>query len=175
LRTESGRLIENIIQTDAALNPGNSGGPLVNAQGHVIGVNTAIIAGSQGICFAIPANTALWVTSQLIRDGRVRRSYLGVSAQPVTVDRRLALRHGLGRASAVQVTDVVAGSAAAQAGIRPGDLIVQVGEASVSSPDDLQQALARHAVGDPLTVRILRGGESLSLDARPAELPAEAQ
>ncbi len=171
LRTQTGRLIENVIQTDAALNPGNSGGPLVDARGRVIGVNTAIIAGSQGICFAIPANTALLVASQLIREGRVRRAYLGVSAQPVTLDRRVAVRKGIEGSHAVQVTDVLPDTAAAKGGVRPGDLIVRVGETDIASPDDLQQALSRHPVGDPLAVHIVRAGEPLTLELRPTELP----
>jgi S1-C subfamily serine protease len=132
-------------------------------------VNTAIIAGSQGICFAIPANTALWVASQLIREGRVRRAYLGVSAQPVTLDRKVALREGA--ATAVQVTEVMPDTAAAQAGIRPGDLIVRASDAAIASPDDLQQALGRHAVGEPLTMHIVRDGQPLTFDVRPTELP----
>ncbi|MEX1255565.1 MAG: trypsin-like peptidase domain-containing protein [Dehalococcoidia bacterium] len=169
LRTETGRVIENIIQTDAALNPGNSGGPLVDSRGRVIGVNTAIIAGSQGICFAIPANTALWVASQLMRDGRVRRAYLGVSAQPVALDRKVALREGV--ATAVQVTEVMPDTAASNAGIRSGDLIVRVGDDAIASPDDLQQALGRHPVGQPLVVHVVRSAESLTFNVRPTELP----
>jgi S1-C subfamily serine protease len=171
LRTMSGRLIENVVQTDAALNPGNSGGPLVDSRGQVIGVNTAIIAGSQGICFAIPANTAKWVTMQLIREGRVRRSYLGVSGQTVNLDRRLALRHGLEGRTGVRVAEVVPGTAAAEAGLRPGDVIVQLGELRVQSADDLQLGLGRHPVGESLGLRALRGTELLMLETRPTELP----
>src|SRR5579864_1243144 len=138
LRTETGRLIEGIIQTDAALNPGNSGGPLVDFRGEVVGINTAIIAGSQGICFAIPANTAKWVVTQLITTGVVRRAYLGVVLQMASMDRRTADRLNLNASSAALVTEVQADSAAAKAGVRSGDLIVQAAGQTIISPDDLQ-------------------------------------
>jgi len=170
LRAESGRLIENIIQTDAALNPGNSGGPLVDFQGRVVGINTAVIMGSQGICFAIPVNTAKWVTSQLIREGRVRRSYLGVSGQPVQVDRRLLLEFGL-KETAVRVVEVQPNTAAESAGIVPGDIIVKAGDSAVATPDDLQRILGKHPIGDVLAVEVLRGSERRLLTARPSELP----
>jgi S1-C subfamily serine protease len=171
LRTETGRLIENIIQTDAALNPGNSGGPLVDFRGHLIGINTAIIAGSQGICFAIPANTAKWVVSALIREGRVRRAYLGIMGQTVTLDRRLVVRHRLETSTAVRVTEVHAGTAAERAGIRAGDLIVILGDSPIGSLDDLQLTLGRHRLGEPLTVQVNRNGERITLEIRPTELP----
>lgn len=171
LHTQTGRLIENVIQTDAALNPGNSGGPLVDFQGRVIGINTAVIMGSQGICFAIPANTARWVTSQLIREGRVRRAYLGVSGQAFALDRRLALAHRIDAATGVRVVEVQPDTAAAQAGLQIGDLIVKIAEVAVASPDDLQRVLGRHPIGEPLTIHVLRGAELQTLTARPAELP----
>ena len=171
LRTETGRVIENIIQTDAALNPGNSGGPLADSLGRVVGLNTAIIAGSQGICFAIPSNTASWVATQLIRDGRVRRAYLGVSGQQVKLDRRLRLRYALDRSSGVLVTEVLAETAAEQAGMRAGDVIVAVAGKPIATPDDLQQALAGHEIGEQLAVTVLRDGQQLELRAHPAELP----
>ena len=174
LRAQSGRLIENIIQTDAALNPGNSGGPLVDFRGRVIGINTAVIMGSQGICFAIPANTAKWVTAQLIRDGRVRRAYLGISGQQVAVDRQLAVEYALTAPTAVRVVEVQPSTAAARAGLAPGDVLVRVGGAAVASPDDLQRALARHAIGEALMVDVLRGAERLTLLTQPTELPDEA-
>ncbi len=170
LRAESGRVIENIIQTDAALNPGNSGGPLVDFQGRVVGINTAVIMGSQGICFAIPVNTAKWVTSQLIREGRVRRSYLGVSGQPVQVDRRLALELAL-KDTAVRVVEVQPNTAAESAGILAGDIIIKAGDSAVATPDDLQRILGKHPIGEVLSVEILRGAERRLLTARPAELP----
>jgi S1-C subfamily serine protease len=174
LRTETGRLIENIIQTDAALNPGNSGGPLVDARGCVIGINTAIIAGSQGICFAIPVNTASWVATQLIREGRVRRSYLGVAGQTVNLDRRAVVQHGLEGRTGVLVTDVQRGTAAARAGLKPGDIVVSAGGQRVRSSDDLQLALGRHPLGEPLAVEVLRGGDRLAIETRPTELPGPA-
>lgn len=171
LRTERGRLIENVIQTDAPLNPGNSGGPLVDFRGQVIGINTAVIAGSQGICFAIPVNAAKWVVSALIREGRVQRAYLGIMGQTVSLDRRLALRHRLEPPTAVRVAEVHAGTAAEQAGIRPGDLIVLLGGNPIGSLDDLQLILGRHRLGEPLAVQIVRHGERISLDVHPTELP----
>ncbi|MDQ7844186.1 MAG: trypsin-like peptidase domain-containing protein [Armatimonadota bacterium] len=171
LRAQSGRLIENVIQTDAPLNPGNSGGPLVDFRGRVVGINTAVIVGSQGICFAIPVNTAKWVTAQLIRDGRVRRAYLGISGQLVPVDRRLRVELGLAAATGVRVVEVQPGTAATRAGIAPGDVIVRVGESPVASPDDLQRVLGRHPVGEPLTVEVLRGAELFRLRTQPTELP----
>jgi S1-C subfamily serine protease len=174
LRAETGRLIENVIQTDAALNPGNSGGPLVDSAGRVVGINTAIIAGSQGICFAIPINTATWVVSQLISHGKVRRAYLGVSGQAVTLDRRPVLEYRLGTGSGVQVTEVHAGTAAAAAGVRPRDIIVGIGDLPVASPDDLQRILGSHAIGQPLVVRVLRGRELVALEVHPTELPNAA-
>jgi S1-C subfamily serine protease len=172
LRAQTGRLIENVIQTDAALNPGNSGGPLVDSRGRVIGINTAIIMGSQGICFAIPVNTAKFVVSSLLRDGRVRRSYLGVSGQTVRIDRRLVVTQALRDEHGVQVTEVHSGTAAAEAGIEPGDVIVRAGDRSIASPDDLQAALGGHAIGEPLIVDVLRDGRKRTFVVRPTELPA---
>lgn len=171
LRAETGRLIDSVIQTDAALNPGNSGGPLVDFLGRVIGLNTAIIAGSQGICFAIPANTARWVASQLIRDGRVRRAYLGVGGQTAPLPRRLSVRYRLEGATGLLVTDVQPDSAAARTGLHPGDVIVRAGESLITSGDDLQLALSRQPIGEALTVVLLRDGERLTFEARPTELP----
>lgn len=171
LRAETGRLIENVIQTDAALNPGNSGGPLVDSRGHVIGINTAIIAGSQGICFAIPVNTAKWVISQLIRDGRVRRAYLGVSGQTVNLDRRDVLKYALTTNTGVLVTEVHEDTAAAEAGLMPRDIIVQIGDLPIASPDDLQRVLGDHPIGDSLVLLALRGEQRVSLELRPTELP----
>jgi len=170
LRTQTGRLIENVIQTDAALNPGNSGGPLVDSRGHVIGVNTAIIAGSQGICFSMPINTVKWVAAQLIREGRVRRAYLGISGQTVSLDRRLIVQYRLKSSTGVLVTEVQPNSAAAVTGLRPGDIIIKVGDTSIASLDDLQLSLSRHQIGVPLTIHAIRNRERISLEARPTEL-----
>ena len=171
LRTERGRLIENVIQTDAPLNPGNSGGPLVDFRGQVIGINTAVIAGSKGICFAIPVNAAKWVVSALIREGRVQHAYLGIMGQTVSLDRRLALRHRLETPTAVRVAEVHAGTAAERAGIRAGDLIVILGDSPVGTLDDLQLTLGRQRLGEPLAVHIVRNGERITLEVRPTELP----
>jgi len=171
LRAETGRLIDNVIQTDAALNPGNSGGPLANSQGMVIGINTAVIAGSQGICFAIPVNTAKWVAFQLIREGHVRRAYLGIAAQVISLDRRIAVAHHLAAATAVRVTEVHPDTAAAHAGLRVGDLIVGIGGAPIATLDDLMLALGRRAIGESVPVEILRGAERITLETRPTELP----
>ena len=173
LRAENGRLIENIIQTDAALNPGNSGGPLADSRGTVIGINTAVIAGFQGICFAIPVNTAKWVAAQLIREGRVRRAYLGILAQVVTLDRRIAVAYHLETPTAVRVSEVNPDTAAARAGIHAGDLIIKIGETPVATLDDLQLALGRYPIGKPLPVQVLRGSAITTLELSPTELPGE--
>ncbi|HEX9246012.1 MAG TPA: trypsin-like peptidase domain-containing protein [bacterium] len=173
LRAENGRLIENIIQTDAALNPGNSGGPLADSRGTVIGINTAVIAGFQGICFAIPVNTAKWVAAQLIREGRVRRAYLGILAQVVTLDRRIAVAYHVEASTAVRVSEVNPDTAAARAGIHAGDLIIKIGETPVATLDDLQLALGRYPIGKPLPVQVLRGASITTLDLTPTELPGE--
>jgi S1-C subfamily serine protease len=171
LRAQTGRLIDNVIQTDAALNPGNSGGPLVDSRGVVIGVNTAIIAFSQGLCFAVPSSTARWVVAQLLREGRVRRAYLGVVGQAVELDRSVVVRHQLGGPSGVRVIEVQADSAASRAGLRPADVIVRLGDAPVRTADDLQRALGDHAVGSRLRLDVLREGERRALDIVPTELP----
>ncbi|HXW52089.1 MAG TPA: trypsin-like peptidase domain-containing protein [Candidatus Acidoferrales bacterium] len=174
LRSQSGRLIEGIIQTDAALNPGNSGGPLVDFQGEVIGVNTAIIAGSQGICFAISSNTAQQVASQLINFGSVRRAYLGVILQMGRIPRRLAARHSVKSETAALVTEVDAEGSAHKAGIKTGDLIVKVGQRDVVTPDDVQTVLGQHRIGDPLAVELLRGDERLTIETLPTLLKEAA-
>ncbi|MGH2436739.1 MAG: S1C family serine protease [bacterium] len=173
LRAQSGRLIENIIQTDAALNPGNSGGPLTDFRGEVVGINTAVIMGSQGICFAIPANTAKWVTTQLIREGRVRRAYLGVSGQLVQVDRQLVLEYGLSVPTGVRIVEVQPGTAASAGGMLAGDIIVRIGETAVATPDDLQRVLGRHTIGESVSVEVLRGPERRAIRVTPTELPIE--
>jgi S1-C subfamily serine protease len=173
LRAETGRLIDNVIQTDAALNPGNSGGPLADSRGTVIGINTAVIAGSQGICFAIPVNTAKWVAFHLIHEGRVRRAYLGVGAHVVPVDRRVAVAHRIAAPTAVRVSDVHADTAASRAGIQTGDVILGIGGTPIATLDDLMLALGRHAIGESVTMEILRGGQRITVDVRPTELPEE--
>ncbi len=158
MRSQNGRLIDVVIQTDAALNPGNSGGPLVTSRGDVIGVNTAVIAGAQGICFAIPSRTAEFVASRLMRDGRVRRAYLGVAGQTIRFTRRQADRYHLAAPGAVLLTNVEPGSPAERAGLLPRDLLVGVGSAAVTSVDDLHRLLAEESIGRPLDLVFFRGG-----------------
>lgn len=168
-RSTTGRLIDNVIQTDAALNPGNSGGPLVNSRGEVVGVNTAIIPMAQGICFAIPANTAQFVAVRLMRDGRVRRSYIGVGGQNVPLQRRVVRFHKLPADTAVMATHVEPNSPAATAGLQSGDTIVELAGQSVAGIDDLHRILTEDKVGTPVPLTVLRGVDKLSLTVTPAE------
>jgi S1-C subfamily serine protease len=156
LRSGSGRLIENVIQTDAALNPGNSGGPLVDSRGRVVGINTAIIQGAQGICFAVPVNTARWVAGLLINEGRVRRAFLGVTAENRQIHVRVAREHGLASPVAVGVVDVAEGSPAAAAGLLPRDVITHLGDSPLNGVDDLQRFLGRAEIGTTVPLRLLR-------------------
>ncbi len=172
MRAQSGRLIDGVIQTDAALNPGNSGGPLVNSRGDVVGVNTAVIAGAQGICFAIPIDTAHFVIPRLIRDGRVRRSYVGIAGQTVRLSRRRVQVSHLGGDGGVLVTEATPGSPSARAGLRPRDIIVDFAENRVASIDDMQRLLTDERIGTPTAVRVLRDGRSHDLTIIPAESPA---
>ena len=169
MRSQSGRLIDGVVQTDAALNPGNSGGPLVTSRGDVIGVNTAIIAGAQGICFAIPSRTAQFVASRLIRDGRVRRAYLGVAGQTVSLTRRQAERYHLAAPGAVLITSVEPDSPAAQAGLVARDLIVGIGTSAVTSVDDLHRCLSEETIGLPAELAFFRGGERQGRVVTPIE------
>lgn len=169
MRSQSGRLIDGVIQTDAALNPGNSGGPLVNARAQVVGVNTAIIAGAQGICFAIPANTAQFVASRLIRDGRVRRSYIGVVGQSIELTRRHAQRFHLAVQGGMLVTGVTPGSPASRADLRPRDIIIGIGGGVVGSVDDLQRQLTEDLIGREVELSVLRGGVLHTLGVKPGE------
>jgi S1-C subfamily serine protease len=171
LRAQSGRSIDHIIQTDAALNPGNSGGPLLDSRGEVIGVNTAIIRPAQGICFAIASNIARWVAGWLIKDGRVRRSYLGVGGQNVPLLRKLVLNYRLPVDTGVLVMSVEAGSPAAQAGVREGDILVALGNESTQRIETLHRLLTADRIGDVLELRVLRGVELLTLSVTPREAP----
>ena len=159
LRARTVRLMENLIQTDAALNPGNSGGPLVTSRGQVVGVNTAVILGGQGIAFAVPINTARYVVSSLLRDGRVRRSHLGVAGQDTPIPRRLVRLHQLTHDRGVTITAVSEGTAAAEAELRPGDLIVEFAGEPVRGVDDLHRLLTEERIGELLPLKILRRGE----------------
>ena len=169
LRSYSGRLIEDVIQTDAALNPGNSGGPLVDSRGQVIGVNTATILPAQGICFAIGINTAKFVASRLLRDGRIRRSYIGVSAQTVPIHRRVVRFYGLARETGVVIVGIEDRSPARTAGLREGDVIVALEEKPVAGVDDLHRLLTDAQVGARCTLTVIRHTEKLVLPIFPEE------
>ncbi len=169
LRSQSGRLIENIIQTDVPLSPGNSGGPLVDSRGRVVGINTAIIMMAQGISFSIPVNTARWVVSQLLTQGRVRRGYLGIAGQQRPLDRRLARFHNLVNEHAVEVMSVEPSAPAGRAGLREGDLIVAINERTVTNVDDLHRFLAEWPISHPATLTVVRGRERVELQVVPAE------
>jgi len=169
LRSYSGRLIDDVVQTDASLNPGNSGGPLVASDGRVVGVNTATILPAQGLCFAIGINTAKFVASRLLRDGRIRRSYIGVVAQTVPVHRRLVRFYDLAKESGVVVLSVEPGSPAEKAGLREGDVIVALEGQPVAGVDDLHRLLTDARVGVRSTVTVLRGTEKLDRPMIPEE------
>ena len=170
LRSRHGRLIEGIVQHTAALNPGNSGGPLVNARGGVVGINTAIIAQAQGIGFAVPATTAQWVLTELLTQGRVRRAYLGISGRDRPLDRRLVRALGLPLMRAVEVLSRDSEGPAAQSDLRPGDLVVAVNEVPVDGMDALFRHVSRWPVGAPLTLRVLRRTQTLNLELTPREI-----
>jgi S1-C subfamily serine protease len=172
LRSQSGRLIDNVIQTDAALNPGNSGGPLVDSRGRVIGVNTAVFASAQGICFAIAVDTAKYVASLLMRDGKVRRGYIGVAGQDVALPRRIAREFGLDGDGAVAVLSAERGSPAEAAGLRDGDAIVELAGRRVGGVDDLHRILTQHDVGKPAELRVVRRLDLVTLRVTPVEAPA---
>ena len=170
MRSQSGRLIDNVIQTDAALNPGNSGGPLVNSHGEVIGVNTAIILPAQGICFAIASNTAEFVAAWLIKDGRIRRSWIGVAGQNVPIHTRVVRFHRLAVNHGALVVGFEPGSPASRGGVREGDIIVGFNNEPVSGIDDLHRHLVAAAIGVPARLTIIRHTEKLDLTITPEEL-----
>jgi S1-C subfamily serine protease len=159
----------SIIQHTAPLNPGNSGGPLLDSRGEMVGINTAIIMMAQGIGFAIPANTARWVVSQLLTHGRVRRAYLGIGGRERPLHRRLMVSHHLAEDHAVEIMSVEADSPAQQAGLREGDLIVGINEQAVTSIDDLHRFLADWPIQRPVVLTVIRGQEQLALRVSPAE------
>jgi S1-C subfamily serine protease len=169
LRSMSGRLIDNIIQTDAALNPGNSGGPLVNSHGEVIGVNTAMILAAQGICFAIAINTAKFVAGKLIKEGRIRRSYVGLGGQTVTLHRRLVRFYRLRSESGVLVVSVEENSPAQRAGLVEGDVIIGFEDQSIAAIDDLHKVLTEERVGVKAGITIIRRTEKVVLEIVPEE------
>ncbi|HVV53653.1 MAG TPA: trypsin-like peptidase domain-containing protein [Polyangia bacterium] len=168
LRSRTGRLIDDVIQTDAALNPGNSGGPLCDGRGRVIGVNTAMILPAQGICFAIAVNTATFVVSALIHEGRVRRAFLGVAGQTVPLHRRVVRFHELPLESAIFVAALEPDSPAARAGLRDGDLIVGFDGRPTGGIDELHRLLTEERAGRPIPLAVVRGGERLTLTVVPA-------
>lgn len=171
LRAQSGRLIDDVLQTDAALNPGNSGGPLVDSRGRVIGVNTATILPAQGLCFAIAIDLARFVTSALIRDGRLVRSFLGVAAQNARLRRHVARRHALAKEAGVLVLSVESGSPASAVGLREGDIVVGLAGEPVAGVDDLHRVLSADRIGVSLPLEVLRNGEKLVLEVTPAAAP----
>jgi len=173
LRSRSGRLMDGIIQTDVALNPGNSGGPLVNGRGEVVGVNTAMILPAQGLCFAIPANTARWVASRLIRDGRIRRAWIGIGGQQVTMQRRVARHFELPSEKALMIVHVEGGSPAHHAGLREGDVVIAFEDEAVGGVDDLHKALSDGAIGRECRLTLLRRAEKLMVAVTPIESPAD--
>jgi S1-C subfamily serine protease len=169
LRASNGRLIDDVVQTDAALNPGNSGGPLVSTRGEVVGINTAVIAGAQGICFAVASNTAQFVVGELIRHGRVRRAYIGVSGQTVPVPRRFAQEFGLENRLGVLVAGIEGDSPAAAAKLAPEDIIVRLGGETVAGVDDLVRLLDGTRVDRSVPLSVLRAGQIVELTVRPIE------
>jgi S1-C subfamily serine protease len=169
LRAQNGRVIENVIQTDAPLNPGNSGGPLVDVHGAVMGINSAIIAMAQGISFAIPSATARFVAAALMRDGRVSRAYLGISGAPTPIGRGLAGALGLAVREGVRVVEVAPRGPAERAGVRPGDILVGFDGLPLQTLSELQRLLDARRVGEPVVVRVIRRGELLSLTVVPSE------
>jgi S1-C subfamily serine protease len=171
LRARSGRLIDNIVQTDAALNPGNSGGPLVNSRGEVIGVNTATIMPAQGLCFAIAINTAKFVASRLIRDGRIVRGYIGMAGQNVELPRRLVHFHKVAVASGVMIASLEPNSPAERAGLKTGDVIIGFGGKPVAGIDDLQRLLSSDCVGIATEIVVVRTTEKLAFQIIPTESP----
>jgi S1-C subfamily serine protease len=169
LRARSGRLMDDIIQTDASLNPGNSGGPLVTTRGDVVGVNTAMILPAQGLCFAIASNTARFVASRLMRDGRVRRSYIGVAGQTVPIPRAIARAHHVAAPSGVLVVSVEADSPAAASGLRDGDIVLAFAGEPTTGVDDLHRRLTDERIGVPAALTILRAAERRQITIVPSE------
>lgn len=170
LRANNGRLIDDIIQTDASLNPGNSGGPLVNSLGQVIGVNTATIASAQGLCFAVSSNLAAFVAGKLIMEGRVKRAYLGIAGQLVSLTGRMIAANRLGTKTGVYVYEVVADQPAYNNPIRIGDIIVSFNGKAVGSVDELHKLLNSDVIGVPVELEVLRGGQKISLRVIPGEM-----
>jgi S1-C subfamily serine protease len=174
LRGESGRLIEDVIQTDAALNPGNSGGALVDARGAVVGINTAIIGGAQGICFAVPSNTAKSIIPDLMRDGRVTRGWFGIAGQSQELSRALVRRLGLGVEGGVLVVAVSAGAPAEAAGLRVGDVVLKLDGFATPTVDAVHKLLTRERIGKRVRLDVLRDGSLVKLDLAVTARPERA-
>lgn len=171
LRAKGGRLIENVIQTDAALNPGNSGGPLVTSYGHVVGINTAVMPWAQGLSFAVPVNTARWVGQTLIDHGRVRRGFLGINVHTVNVPAELVQRFGLPGQTGVRVAGVGNGTPAAEGGVREGDILIALDRDPVTTTDSLHRLLTGDLIGKRVHLALLRDGELFSVVVEPGDSP----
>jgi S1-C subfamily serine protease len=169
MRSSSGRLIDDIIQTDAALNPGNSGGPLVTSRGEIIGLNTAIIQMAQGLCFAIPISIVEFIALRLMRDGRVKRGYIGAACQNITLNRRLMRHHHLDRENGVLVISVETESPAQRSGVLTGDIIIALGEKPIVSVDDLQKMLTEEHIRERVTMTVIRNSDKLDMVIVPEE------
>jgi S1-C subfamily serine protease len=169
IRSVGGRTIEDVIQTDAALNPGNSGGPLVSSAAEVIGINTAIISGAQGICFAVASNTAQFVLSEIIRHGYVRRAYIGVSGQTAPIPRRHAVLAGVENKMGALLAQIEPDGPAAQAGLLPGDVVIKLDGVDINGVDDLIRVLDRDRIGRALDMEVLRMGRLRAIDIHPVE------
>jgi S1-C subfamily serine protease len=169
IRSVTGRTIEDVIQTDAALNPGNSGGPLVSSAAEVIGINTAIISGAQGICFAVASNTAQFVLSEIIRHGYVRRAYIGVAGQTAPIPRRHAVVAGVDNEVGALLAQIEADGPAAQAGLLPGDVVIKLDGVEINGVDDLIRVLDRDRIGRTLAMDVLRLGRLRAIDIHPVE------
>jgi S1-C subfamily serine protease len=173
LRAQNGRLIGDVIQTDAALNPGNSGGPLASSAGEVIGINTAMIMGAQGICFSVAANTALHVLTQILAHGRVRRARIGIVAEQVPLSTRLAYKAGLSQGSAIRIREVQAGSPADECGLKTGDILVRLDSEPVTGVDDVVRLLDGHRIGKAVKLTVIRTSGVTELEVRPDERERE--
>jgi S1-C subfamily serine protease len=171
MRARDGRAMENIIQSDVALNPGNSGGPLVDSHGRVVGVNTAIILGAQGLSFSVPIDTAKWVVGELMTNGRVRRGWLGISAQNRPIDRDLVRRLDLPRASGVEVNGFDERGPAAKSGLRPGDIVVGIDGQPVANVDDIHRALQKWPIVAALKLKVVRARSTVDVEVMPVEAP----
>jgi S1-C subfamily serine protease len=169
LRAQDGRLIDGILQTDVALNPGNSGGPLVDSRGRVVGINTAMIMGAQGLSFAVPVDTARFVVGELMQHGRVRRGVLGFGGQTRPIDRRLARHHGLSQKTGIEVMEVQPGKPAQVAGLRDGDILLALDGRTIESVDDVHRILTASSIGRALAVSLLRGTAKMDLTVIPSE------